>query len=327
VTNSSAQFCLSVCGKMLACLILFSELMGVSARAEGEAFCRDYAQRAVDAFRQNESLRCGFANARWQPNFDNHFGWCRGVPAIWTQQEDKSRENQLRVCRREPKAFQCNEYAINANGAHRSNLSGGCGFSGARWQDNYDAHLAWCISAPAELVNHESNVRFAMLGICGRQQPFVRCDEYARRAAAQVAEANRRQCGFGGPRWTPSYDNHLSWCIGVPEDFAASEAREREGPLSQCRTTNPEGPPPPAPEACAVSVIVKNEACLSLDGTPSSMSPGSASQPGCGADQGVASQRAKLAFSANVACITEGDSPSPGCCTVNEQLVPGCLCH
>jgi hypothetical protein len=308
-------------------------LLGSYARAEGDATCRAYAQKAVDAFHQNESIgRCfpsGSFSGRWQPNFDAHYNWCRGAPALVIRSEEALREDQLRVCRREPKAVDCDRYAIGADASEGSNLSGRCGFTGPRWQNHYDAHLSWCLAVPIQAANHENNIRFAMLGVCGHQQePFVRCDGYARHAVAQITEATSRRCGFSGDRWGNAvYEDHLSWCIGVPANFADSETREREGPLSQCRTTHPLGPPPPPPEACTVSVIVMNQTCLNLDGTPSSIVPGSLSQPGCGGDQNTASQRAKSAFSSGIACVSGGNSPSPGCCTVSEQVTQGCLCR
>ncbi len=299
------------------------------ASAESEAFCRAYAQNAVNAFQQKGD-RC-FPEGppgRWQANFDNHFNWCRAVPASWALFEEGMRVNELRICRGEPKAVGCREYAINANSSQNSNLSAHCGFTGPRWQNNFDAHFSWCLPTPAEVANHEFNIRFAMLGVCGRvQEPFLRCDGYARQAVQQVNEANSRRCGFGGARWTPIYEDHLSWCIGVDASFANSETREREGPLSQCRTTNPVGPPPPPPEACSVSVVARNQFCLNQDGTPSSIVPGGFSVPGCGPDRDRASQRARAAFSFNFACISGGGSPSPGCCTIDEQTTPGCLCR
>jgi len=152
--------------------------------------------------------------------------------------------NQLRVCRRDPTAVQCKVYAINSTSQQRSNISGSCGFLGQRWLDSFDAHLDWCLSRSGKdgnfnAANNEFNIRQAMLGVCGKQQPYLRCDEYARRAVADASEANARGCRMGAPpgRWSTSYEDHLTWCIGQPA--AESESRERGGPLSQCRTTNP----------------------------------------------------------------------------------------
>jgi hypothetical protein len=314
-------------------IAMASALLDSPAGAEGEAFCREYAQNAVNAFQENVRLGTCFASGsfagRWLPNFDEHFNWCRSAPAVTVNREQVFRENQLRVCRREPKGVGCNEYASNADNQQASNLSGRCGFTdqAGRWLNNYDEHLAWCLATPPADVNHEFFVRFAMLGVCARQEPYLRCDGYARRAMAQVTEATSRRCGFGGGRWSPLYENHLTFCVEAPADTADSETREREGPLSQCRTTNPLGPPPPPPEACLVSVIVSNQICMNLDGTASSIPVGSMSQPGCGADPNRALQRAKSAFSSNIACLSDGNSPSAGCCTFRQQVTQGCLCQ
>src|SRR6266511_2671794 len=118
--------------KLAKFFVLLSSLIGIVganlvfesvAHAESEGVCRQYAQAAVDAFRQNESLGCRFSNARWQSNHDAHFNWCRTAPALWLKNEEAFRANQLRVCRRDPAAVSCNEYAIRASGEQQSNLS------------------------------------------------------------------------------------------------------------------------------------------------------------------------------------------------------------
>lgn len=209
------------------------------AQAESAEVCRQYAQAAVDAFRENQTRGCRFADQRWQGDFDNHLNWCLGAPTQWVKNEREFRTNLLRVCRREPQAVVCKVYAANAVGDERSNVSNRCGFAGGRWQLNHDEHLRWCLQTPPDAVNRETGVRDALLNVCGRQQNHVRCDQYARRAAAQVAEGSARGCNFSGPRWTPSYEDHLTWCVGQPAEAAESERRNREGPLSQCRTNNP----------------------------------------------------------------------------------------
>lgn len=298
------------------------------AHAESEGNCRQYAEAAVNAFRENEAIGCRFSNARWQPNYNNHFNWCLSALPQWVKNEEEFRANQLRVCRRDAQAVECNKYAISASGDQRSNLSGSCGFTGPRWQDNYDEHLRWCLHVPFEAANREINIRFAMLGVCGREPNFVRCDGYARQASAQVAEALARGCNFTGPRWTPLYEDHLAWCIGQPAEDANSEARKREGPLSQCRTTNPlpEGTQIPG-EQCSVSVVIRNRSCLNADGTPSSRIPGSSTVSGCGGNVENARARAKLNFTSTFGCLSEGDTPAPSCCTVSEETVAGCLCR
>lgn len=304
-------------------------------RAESDAVCRKYAQAAVDAFKQSQALKCPFAGKRWQGSYDNHYGWCRSAPAAQVMNEEAARTNQLRVCRKEPAAVECNVYAWNAAGQQASNISGRCGFSGARWGDNQDAHLNWCLWRSAKdgnykAANHEFNVRQAMLGVCARTQPNLRCDEYARRAEADIREASARGCRMGGPpgRWGGTYEDHLTWCIGQSAEAANSETRERGGPLSQCRTTNPlpggGGAPQPA---CTISVIVKNQACVNTTGSPSSIESGSLSATGCGDSEKLALDRALTNFAGNVGCLSEGSTPTPGCCTYTKQTAPGCLCR
>jgi hypothetical protein len=148
-------------------------LTGGAARAESEAVCRQYAQTAVDAFRQSQSLgpRCRFSNARWQANYDAHFAWCRNAPTLWVRNEEQFRANSLLVCRGDPKAVSCNEYAINAMSQQWSNLSGNCGFAGPRWQDDYDHHLGWCIVQPAEFAASEARERESLLSQCRNPLP------------------------------------------------------------------------------------------------------------------------------------------------------------
>jgi hypothetical protein len=242
--------------------------------------------------------------------------------------EDEFRLNLLRACRGEPRAVACKSYAFNASSSQVSNLSGRCGYSGRRWLDNDDEHLRWCLQAPEAAVTSEAGIRFALLGVCGRGQPFMRCDQYARQAVAQVGEAAARGCGFTGDRWTASYEGHLTWCIGHP-DQAAIETREREGPLSQCRTSRPlpGGSPPTVQNDCNWSVRIENATCLNADGTGSSNPPGRFSATGCGGTQATALDRAKLGFGSRFGCLSEGDSPDAGCCTYRKEASLGCACQ
>jgi hypothetical protein len=301
------------------------------AHAESDTFCKQYAQTAVDAYRENVTRDCRFGvGARWQDNFDKHFSWCRNAPNLWAKREEEYRANKLAVCRHEPKAAACHDYALLASGQQMDSERSNCGFTGGRWHDDYDAHLSWCLhEASVEAAQREVNIRRALLGICWREADPLRCDGYAHHAQGQAQEAAARQCGFTGPRWTASYDDHLLWCYGQPPEAAEAETSEREGPLSQCRTTNPlpGGPPAPPSEACEWTATLQNQACLNLDGTPSSITPGSMSAPACGGTAEIALERAKVSFAANMGCLSEGGSPAPGCCTYTQETTQGCGCQ
>jgi hypothetical protein len=298
------------------------------SHAETPAVCRAYAQKAVDAFRQSQPRGC-YSNGRWHGDFNAHYNWCLAAPSVWVRDEEEFRGNELRACLGEHKAVECKKYAILADGDQSSNLSGRCGFTGARWQKNFDQHMKWCMgTSDWGVVNSEMNIRFAMLGVCSGQEPFVRCDAYARRATEQGNEARLRNCGFTGLRWTATYEQHLSWCIGQEAGFADSETRKREGPLSQCRTLNPIGAPPPNPEACLWTTIVVNGQCENLDGTPSTiLAPGTRSATGCGGTAEASVDRAKLNLASTQVCLSEGNDPDAGCCTYTRQTFQGCQCH
>jgi hypothetical protein len=109
-----------------------------AVRAETPAVCRGHAEKAVNAFRENQSRDCRFANARWHDDFDAHYNWCLAAPSVWVKDEGEFRENLLLACRGDLKAVECKKYAFMASSSQTSNLSGNCGFTGARWQDNDD---------------------------------------------------------------------------------------------------------------------------------------------------------------------------------------------
>ncbi len=321
-------------GTVLARLVVMAGLVIVGlperAAAESDAVCRQYAQSAVAAFREARSRGCRLASTRWQDDSNAHYTWCRGQPSGFVTAETRARGNELLVCRGDPQAVQCKNYAMLAVSEQISNLAGHCGFTGSRWQDNLDSHLAWCLGVSVEAAQHEIDIRIAMLGTCARIEPYVRCDGYARRAVAQATEAQQRGCLFGGQpagRWSATYEDHLAWCISQPADVSNRETSQREGPLSQCRTTNPIGATTPAPEACTVTARLINRACLNADGTGSSIVPGSLSAVGCGGADAAATLRAKLNFTANVSCLSDGSTPAPGCCTYSVSTTPGCGCR
>jgi hypothetical protein len=89
----------------------------------------------------------------------------------------------------------------------------------------------------------------------------------------------------------------------------------------------PGQPTSPPSESCSISVTIRNRSCLNADGSPSTiLEPGTTSASGCGGNRENARLRAKLNFQ-QFSCLTEGDQPSPGCCTYSEEVVQGCLCR
>ena len=135
-----------------------------------------------------------------------------------------------------------------------------------------------------------------------------------------MKEAQDRNCGFTGARWTPQYEDHLLWCVGQPPEAAANEERERAGPLSQCRTWNI-----PVAEACNWTATTRVAACQNADGTPSDARQRQ-SNIACGPTQETAQSWSVLGLKQS-GCLVEGDTPSPGCCTYTQESAPGCGCN
>lgn len=307
--------------RRLYCLLSASLLAAAAigpAAAETHEVCVAYANDAVAAFEENQRRNCGWLDPRWHGNRDAHYNWCRSAPSEWVRNERTFRANNLRVCRREPGTDACREYAILSQSDSTTNSNNHCGFTGARWGGSYDHHLAWCLGVPIEAANREIAIRHAMIGVCTGNAEARRCDAYARKAEAQVREAGERNCLFTGARWTPLYEDHLTWCLGQPAAVAEQESREREGPLSQCRTQRPTGG---APEACTWTANVRTESCTNGDGSPSDAS--GTSNTGCGATQESATTRAKAGLSV---LLTDEDTPPPGTCTYEVDVRAGCGC-
>lgn len=148
---------------------------------------------------------------------------------------------------------QCETYAKNAVGYQQSNLARHCGFTGARWQDNYNNHYSWCLNTSPISLNNEQSIRGALMGVCAKNPTALRCETYALKAVAQIENAAARRCAVdSGPRWTGSYEDHLAWCTDTALgkgnfDDANSETTARDAALTLCTFSNQ---PPPASHRC-----------------------------------------------------------------------------
>jgi len=130
----------------------------------------------------------------------------------------------------------CAQYARRAVEQNQENARRGCGFSGARWHDDYDAHRGWCSTVDRATADGETAVRDQELARCGGGDNRSRCEGYARRAVEQNQENQRRACGYSGPRWGNDYDGHFSWCMGVEAEASDQETRARDEELGRCDT-------------------------------------------------------------------------------------------
>jgi hypothetical protein len=82
-----------ICGSLVA-------FYALPAGAASESACRNYANRAVQQYQtMTTHSKCRVrTNARWQPNYENHHGWCLKAPVAWLRSEQKVRDDHLYRC-------------------------------------------------------------------------------------------------------------------------------------------------------------------------------------------------------------------------------------
>jgi hypothetical protein len=71
--------------------------------AASQSVCKNYADTAVHYFEigtnSANARKCRIQpDARWQPNFKNHFEWCLRAPLDWVRSEGKARTDRLLAC-------------------------------------------------------------------------------------------------------------------------------------------------------------------------------------------------------------------------------------
>jgi beta-lactam-binding protein with PASTA domain len=126
----------------------------------------------------------------------------------------------------------CEEYARTVVAQYQQNLANRCGFTGARWSDDYQGHYGWCLTNSQALADSETHARANELNRCIRDAS--RCEHYARTAVAQFQQNLANQCGFTGARWSSDYQGHYGWCLTNSQAGAASETQARTEGLNRC---------------------------------------------------------------------------------------------
>lgn len=129
-------------------LLLTTLCWGTPSWAQGsEAQCRLYAGVAVSQV-QLASGCPGVSGARWTPNFNDHFNWCRTFSTSQTRNfEYNTRQTALIGCTgRSPRVAlrDCIDYGIRAYSQADLAFYKDCGFTGARWSRDWVAHRTWC---------------------------------------------------------------------------------------------------------------------------------------------------------------------------------------
>lgn len=158
--------------------------------------CARYADNAVEQYRENVSLGCGFNNHRWSDNRRAHRNWCRNVNRAQTRSETERRNDMLRQCQfAQTRARNCALYADRAMTHVKLNRQLGCGFGGPRWNRSRQAHRAWCESAPRGVPRSETRARNAMIDECR----FARRNLRACRPGERLIDGRCVAFGFSFP--------------------------------------------------------------------------------------------------------------------------------
>lgn len=208
-----------------------------------DAYCRRYAQAAVNQQSQNLRQRCGFRGARWHTNFQSHKNWCMNVNNASADRENRARFNALRQCSAGGGTVNrdrfCTNYAQTAVTQNQRNINQGCGFRAGRWHSNFLSHKNWCLGTNNRSANNETNIRRNKLRQCtsnpgGGNGQAQFCNNYANTAVNQNRQNINRRCGFSGARWHHNFQTHRQWCMATPSDIVNGETRARNNKLRQC---------------------------------------------------------------------------------------------
>ena len=168
---------------------------------------------------------------------------CQPRNRLWDE-ENRNRDDFVQPPPRQSQRGWPADYASSAVAHYRESEELGCGFSGSRWSDNYEAHYRWANGVAKQKANAETKFRLGALAKCRRQLEQSRREQreneewaqkYAETAVAQQRENLSLRCGFRGNRWHADYDSHYRYALRVNKGTARAEAQQRESALLNCR--------------------------------------------------------------------------------------------
>lgn len=185
------------------------------------AFCRKYANDAVDANQENLALGCGYRGARWSDAYNGHYRWCMRVRRPNSSRETDARTRLVAQCRtsvQQVARAQCAHYVrlymVQARSARKAN----CGFRGVIWREDAGALNRWCMSASPTARTDALKSREAKLQKCfvGGGKIDDQCLTYANNAVSQVKAAGALKCPITkDAKWSSDLWSHYQWCTGA----------------------------------------------------------------------------------------------------------------
>jgi hypothetical protein len=109
----------------------------------------------------------------------------------------------------------CREYAQEGVDQFLQAENNMCGFQGGGWQNDYDAHYNWCLSASQDQRKQESENRKSALTSCGEIKRFDNPRYLG--LPADFCMYRRTETHSSTPIEGELYDYDFGWTCGVPE--------------------------------------------------------------------------------------------------------------
>ncbi len=139
--------------------------------------------------------------------------------------------------RETPDERDCAKWANAAMAANDQNLSNQCGLNGPLWSRDYAELTTRCLDSSPRRRDRETEERRQSLEACqkvtGRTKSLV-CDHYGRMSVAEAQTNDASRCGFAGPGWTSSYNDHVRFCQSASASQIGDQITGREQQLQGC---------------------------------------------------------------------------------------------
>lgn len=206
-----------------------------------QGFCADYAKRAIVANNQNLSQGCRLSGARWNADFQGHYGWCMGVDRRQSQAETEARTADIARCTvsaSDESGPKCDHYVRVSSTQIESARKARCDLGGddRLWSGDVARLKDTCQRAPGRALRSDIAERERVLAACfaSAGQAEQACGAYADTAVKQVQQATANECGFVGRTWTSSRVQHLQWCLDASPTARKAEADTRGQQIVAC---------------------------------------------------------------------------------------------
>ncbi len=149
----------------------------------------------------------------------------------------KQEQQATAPVRADPDERDCVKWANDAVISNTTNITSQCGLTGPLWSRNYAELNTRCLDSSPRRREREADERRQSLEACqkvvGRGKSLV-CDHYGRMAVAEAQTNEAARCGFRGPDWASSYNDHVRFCQTADASQIGDRIAGREQQLQEC---------------------------------------------------------------------------------------------